>query len=176
MVDERCSSMLIEAAYFISSLTNPRKKEIEILEAELGIDKDAKDDEAKSNDDHAGHSNNFGLEEPTMISIPQLPRPYQPGGGGTPSNGGVGSINFLSNVDEMLATEFTPPDRYFTVSAVLGRLKDPMKLPLPPNSQLGAVAALGGEETEQMRKRRKMMLDKQQVRQHENLILEGMPF
>ncbi|KAL7519806.1 hypothetical protein ACHAWX_004562 [Stephanocyclus meneghinianus] len=147
----------------MSSLTNPSKKEIEILEAELGIAKDANEDEAKSNDDHAGQSDNFGLEEPTMISIPQLPLPYQPGGGGMPSDGGVGSINFLSNVDEMLATEFTPPDRYFTVSAVLGRLKDPMKLPLPPNTPVGAVGALGGEETELIRKRMKMMLDKQQA-------------
>eukprot|EP00804_Cyclotella_cryptica_P015745 CCRYP_013385-RB/>CCRYP_013385-RB protein AED:0.32 eAED:0.32 QI:137/1/1/1/0.66/0.57/7/716/328 len=138
------------------------KKEIEVLEAELGIAKDTKKDDVKSNDDDAAQGGNFGLEEPTMISIPQLPLPYQPGGGGSPSKGGVGHINFLSNVDEMLTTEFTPPDRYFTVSAVLGRLKDPMKLPLPPNS-VAAIASLGGEETEHVRKRRKMMLEKQQA-------------
>jgi len=142
-----------------------RKREIEILEAEL---KGTNDSDAKSKSDvtdQSGSSDNFGLQEPTMISIPQLPLAYQPGGGGSQSNGGVGHINYLSSVDEILATEFTPPDRYFTVSAVLGRLKDPVKLPLPLNSQLGAagaIGAVGGEE--QASKRRKLMLDKQQVR------------
>lgn len=39
-------------------------------------------------------------------------------------------------VDQMLATEFTPPDRFWTISAVLGRLREPMATPLPPNSTL----------------------------------------
>lgn len=98
---------------------------------------------------------NLGIKEPTTISIPQLPLPYQPGGGGSVSSGGVGHINYLSSVDEILATEFTPPDRYFTVSAVLGRLKEPMKLPTN-----GAVV----DETEQTIAKRKLMLIKQQVR------------
>mmetsp|Transcript_7072 Transcript_7072/g.12811 ORF Transcript_7072/g.12811 Transcript_7072/m.12811 type:complete len:257 (+) Transcript_7072:700-1470(+) len=75
-----------------------------------------------------------------MISIPLLPMPYQPGGGQQQNNNN-GHINYLESVDAMLHTEFAPPDRYFTVSALLGRLRDPMKLPYPPNSRMGATAA-----------------------------------
>ena len=39
-------------------------------------------------------------------------------------------------VDQMLSTEFTPPDRCFTVSALLGRLREPMATPLPPNTTI----------------------------------------
>ena len=130
------------------------KKEIEKLEAELNV-LDGKPDSKPAADETSNENkDNFGLQEPTMISIPQLPLPYQPAGGGP---GGVGNKNYLSSVDEILNTEFTPPDRYFSVSALLGRLKDPMKLPLHPNR------ALKVEETEQMIKKRKIVLDKQQA-------------
>lgn len=46
-----------------------------------------------------------------------------------------------SLVDLMLETEVTPPDRYFTVSALLGRLRDVLATPLPPNSSLPALRA-----------------------------------
>ena len=128
------------------------KKEIELLEAKLNGDCGNPNTNKTSNGDSIHE--NFGLEEPTMISIPTLPLPYQPGGGGAD---GVGNKNYLSSVDEILSTEFTPLDRYFTVSAVIGRLKDPLKLP-PPNS-----AALGAEETEAEEKKRKNMLDKQRA-------------
>ena len=64
-----------------------------------------------------------------MISIPRLPLPYQPGG-----EPGKGHVNYLDSADAMLETEFSPPDRYFAVSALLGRLREPMQLPFPPNS------------------------------------------
>jgi hypothetical protein len=49
-----------------------------------------------------------------------------------------------SAVDLMLESEFTPPDRYFTVSALLGRLRDDLATPLPPNSTLPALRAQHG--------------------------------
>lgn len=128
------------------------KKEIELLEAKLTGERGNSKTNGTSNGDSIHE--NFGLQEPTMISIPTLPLQYQPGGGGTD---GVGNKNYLSSADEILSTEFTPLDRYFTISAVMGRLKDPLKLP-PPNS-----VALGAEETETMVKKRKIMLDKQQA-------------
>lgn len=39
-------------------------------------------------------------------------------------------------VNQMLASEFTPPDNCFTASALLGRLREPMATPLPPNSTI----------------------------------------
>ncbi len=41
-----------------------------------------------------------------------------------------------SPVEIMLSSEITPPDRYPTVSALLGRLREPIATPLPPNSYL----------------------------------------
>jgi len=41
-----------------------------------------------------------------------------------------------SAVNIMLASEMTPPDRFFSVSALLGRLRAPLATPLPPNSSL----------------------------------------
>ena len=93
--------------------------------------------------------------------------PYQPGG-----EPGKGHINYLSSVDEMLATEFAPPDRYFTVSALLGRLRDPMKLPYPPNSRMHNTAAAAANnnnkkgkknDTEAEKKKKRLALEKQQA-------------
>jgi hypothetical protein len=39
-------------------------------------------------------------------------------------------------VDLMLASEFTPPDQCWTVSALLGRLREPLATPLPPNTTI----------------------------------------
>jgi len=39
-------------------------------------------------------------------------------------------------VEQMLASEFTPPDKCFTVSALLGRLREPMATPLAPNTTI----------------------------------------
>ena len=49
-----------------------------------------------------------------------------------------------SQVDIYLETEVTPPDRYFTVSSLLGRLRDDLATPLPPNSILPALRAQHG--------------------------------
>jgi len=48
------------------------------------------------------------------------------------------------DVQLMLDTEVTPPDRFFTVSSLLGRLRDELTTPLPPNSNVPAHRALVG--------------------------------
>lgn len=63
-------------------------------------------------------------------------------------------------------------DRYFTISALLGRLKEPMRLPPPIRS----VDGKGREEdvTEPERQKRKVALDKQQVSAiHRSHVNEG---
>ena len=96
-----------------------------------------------------------------MISIPRLPLPYQPGG-----EPGKGHINYLDSADAMLETEFSPPDRYFAISALLGRLREPMKLPYPPNSLRAADFSLNtkSKKNEQELEERKirLALEKQQ--------------
>mmetsp|Transcript_48691 Transcript_48691/g.146739 ORF Transcript_48691/g.146739 Transcript_48691/m.146739 type:complete len:573 (-) Transcript_48691:622-2340(-) len=49
----------------------------------------------------------------------------------------IGDSSHFSTANEILASDLTPPDRYFTVSALLGRLREPLDTPLPPNSALG---------------------------------------
>ena len=39
-------------------------------------------------------------------------------------------------VNQMIASEFTPPDKCFTVSALLGRLREPIDTPLPFNTTI----------------------------------------
>lgn len=43
-----------------------------------------------------------------------------------------------SSVDRMISIEFTPPDRFFTISTLMGRLREPLAPPLPPNSTIAA--------------------------------------
>lgn len=141
------------------------EKEIDILENELGIKSKPKAagegmDGSKKKDPNPTQQLS-PLKEPTMISIPLLPMPYQPGG-----EPGKGHINYLDSVDAMLETEFSPPDRYFTVSALLGRLRDPMKLPYPPNRRMLAMTNTKGkkaETPEQEEKRKRLALEKQEA-------------
>jgi hypothetical protein len=49
-----------------------------------------------------------------------------------------------SAVDIMIESEITPPDRYFAVSALFGRLRDDLSTPLPPNSTIPAHRAQQG--------------------------------
>ncbi|KAL7532267.1 hypothetical protein ACHAWF_004066, partial [Thalassiosira exigua] len=142
------------------------EREIETLEAELGVgakrrktDDDDRKEAPKVDEAHPSSP----LKEPTMISIPFLPAPYQPGG-----EPGKGHVNYLDDVDAMLATEFAPPDRYFTVSALLGRLRDPMKLSHPPNARVRASKKPGprgkkAETPEQEEKRKRAALEKQRA-------------
>lgn len=142
------------------------------MEREIGINNNNSNDQKSGNDD--GDKNNdkeiaatplSPLVEPSMISIPLLPMPYQPGG-----EPGKGHINYLDSVDAILATEFSPPDRYFTVSALLGRLRDPLKLPYPPNSRMLAAKTLSlpnnkakKNDAELEKKKKQLALEKQQA-------------
>ncbi|EJK67630.1 hypothetical protein THAOC_11312 [Thalassiosira oceanica] len=133
------------------------EKEIAILEKKLGVEPEqsAKSDgngegkpPAESKDGTSGE-----LKEPSLGVLPLLPKPYQPNSG---------PKNHLESVEEMLATEFTPPDRYFTISALLGRLRQPLSLPYPPNSKLPD-ALKKGKKTEQEEKKRRLGLEKQRA-------------
>lgn len=44
--------------------------------------------------------------------------------------------NYLEKSHDILKTELTPLDRYFTLSSMLGRLRDPIDTPPPPHSSL----------------------------------------
>lgn len=96
-----------------------------------------------------------------MARIPLLPMAYQPNG-----EDGRGHVNYLESVDAILGTEFTPPDRYFTVSALLGRLREPLKLPHPPNSRLHAHLSLAKSrknDAESEERKRRLALEKQRA-------------
>ena len=68
--------------------------------------------------------------------LASLPREYDP-----TSNG----PNHLSKLADILATELTPLDRYFTVSSLMGRLRDPLDTPMIP--QLRAAENAANENT-----------------------------
>lgn len=134
------------------------EREIETLEKEIG--------NCTKSTGHGIHRREYHpptspLIESTMIPIPRLPIPYQPGG-----EPGRGHINYLDSADAMLETEFSPPDRYFAISALLGRLRDPMKLPYPPNRLRAAdfTSLTSSKKNEQGLEERKtrMALEKQQ--------------
>lgn len=66
------------------------------------------------------------------------------------------------SVEAMLESELTPVDRYFTVSALLGRLRDDMATPLPPNSTLPALREKTGLLQPQPKKKTKKEKEGQQ--------------
>lgn len=138
-----------------------------MLEREIGIHEEGrhKSDNGRKSDERGGGGGapppppSSPLREPTMLRIPLLPTVYQPNG-----EPGKEHVNYLESVDAMLSTEFTPPDRYFTVSALLGRLREPMKLPHPPNSRLHAHLSLAKSrknDQELEERRRRLALEKQ---------------
>ncbi|KAL3768834.1 hypothetical protein ACHAWU_006935 [Discostella pseudostelligera] len=141
-----------------------REREIDILEKEIGIcTKSPKQSNQKKQSVPPPPLPLSPLVETTMISIPRLPMPYQPGG-----EPGKGHINYLDSADAMLETEFSPPDRYFAISALLGRLREPMKLPYPPNSLRGAadftfLTKSKKNEQELEERKHRLALEKQQA-------------
>jgi hypothetical protein len=58
-------------------------------------------------------------------------------------------------VDMVLDSEVTPADSFFTVSALLGRLRDDLAMPLPPNSSLPAHRAQLGLLQQPHKKKKK---------------------
>ena len=125
----------------------------------------------KRDDDDSTNNNNGSPEqlvEPS-IAIPLLPTPYQPGGG---------TINYLDNVESILGTDFSPPDRYFTVSALLGRLRLPLKLP-PTTSAAAAMAEaertvpVYNSKKEEQEAEKKAKLTKLSFEKQQNLVALG---
>ena len=155
---------------------NALEREIELLEAEIGIS----EEQHQNNDDDGGNSNNNnknekkrkaneelinspeGLQEPS-IAIPLLPTPYQPGGG---------TKNYLDDVDGILGTEFSPPDRYFTVSALLGRLRVPLKLPATTSAAAAARAAAATNNTTTTTKSKKEEMEAEKKAKQTKLSFE----
>lgn len=81
---------------------------------------------------------------PVLLHTPIIPPEYD--ATNTSTN------NYLSSTDQILATELSPLDRYFTVSALLGRMREPFHTPPPPHSglaaaRLAALAALEKKKT-----------------------------
>jgi len=131
------------------------EKEIELLEWEIGIDQQSKKRKLNDdgNDNGTANSNNNSPEqlvEPS-IAIPLLPTPYQPGGG---------AINYLEDVQQILGTDFSPPDRYFTVSALLGRLRIPLKLPATTSAAAASAAAASSGTTVPKSKKEELEAEK----------------
>ena len=53
-----------------------------------------------------------------------------------------------ASVDHMLNTEFAPPDRFYTISSLMGRLREPLAVPLPPTSSRRALQLHGKRKTD----------------------------
>ena len=150
-----CFDISYFSAIFIAECS---EREIETLEREIGIShKTLK----PVNDQPKSPPPLSPSKEVKMVPIPRLPMPYQPGG-----EPGKGHINYLDSAEAMLETEFAPPDRYFAISALLGRLRDPLKLPFPPNSRLyaGAFLTKGKKNDQELEERKnRQSLDKQKA-------------
>ena len=109
------------------------RKEIEILEAAVAAQPDIAEDQ-NMNEDEVPIATNL-----TTPLIPLIPPEYDA------TNTSVN--NYLPTAEKILSSESSPLDRYFTVSALIGRLREPFDTPPPPHSVLAqlrrnAIAAL----------------------------------
>ena len=94
------------------------KKEIELLEEYLKSD-----------------SNEELKEESAVTSssstIPVIPPEYD--STNTTAN------HYLPTAQQILSSELSPLDRYFTVSALIGRIREPLDTPPPPHSTMNKI-------------------------------------
>jgi len=69
------------------------------------------------------------------------------------------------NADAILSSELTPLDRFYTVSALLGRLREPLDTPLPPNSTHLAKKSVSTKKSsvKKMDKHKESMIEKQKA-------------
>ena len=123
------------------------QKEIEILEAAI-----------KAQDDAAGSNTATSPSTSTLTDQPENPAVAPAAAPGIsispipiiPPEYDATNItvnNYLPSADKIIASDLSPLDRYFTVSALLGRLREPFDTPPPPHSglarvRLNAIAAL----------------------------------
>lgn len=102
-------------------------KEIAILEEALASGSFSS---SVQNDGHA-ESSSTSIQDvlPSRPIIPVVPPEYDAANTND-------APNFLSTAEAILGCELSPLDRYFTVSALLGRLREPFDTNPPPHSQL----------------------------------------
>ena len=146
------------------------EKEIELLEASLAAAAAANEANANppndsnvnvSNTDNGTHTNTGNTSTTTSAPIP-TPAPAPPALSISPIQVPIippeydatnpSANNYLPTTDQILNTELSPLDRYFTVSALLGRMREPFDTPPPPHSgltkaRLASLAALERKKT-----------------------------
>lgn len=76
------------------------------------------------------------LEKETGVAESDLTAPPKGSAGPMPAH--------FANVDDMLASDLSAASGFYGVSALLGRLRGPLEMPLPPNAPAQAVAKKGG--------------------------------
>ncbi len=127
-------------------------KEIEILEASLKDSDDKMSGKSSTGPEHKGgngeasvaaHEEKDSSKTPAAaapspvpshssttlpLTIPIIPPEYDA------TN--ITTQNYLSSAEKIISSELSPLDRYFTVSALLGRLREPFDTPPPPHSGL----------------------------------------
>jgi hypothetical protein len=108
------------------------EEELEQLKNALKQIQEQKQDNTKSQDEAVGNTKDSTTEVPPVASLDLSP-----------------------SVSIMLESEVTPPDRYWTLSALLGRLRHDMTSPLPPNSQLPALREKAGLQNLVMPKKKR---------------------
>lgn len=116
-------------------------KEIQILEAAIKAQDEVSTDQTENRIETPPAAPALA---PTPSSIPNSSIPIIP-----PEYDSTNKIvnNYLPTAAQIVASELSPLDRYFAVSALLGRLREPLDTPPPPHSglarvRLNAIAAL----------------------------------
>lgn len=99
--------------------------------------------------------------ESKRAAIPTIPREYDPLSKGP---------NHITSAKDILATDFSPLDRYFTVSSILGRLKDPLDIPLV--SKIEEATAFNNENPKKKNKTSNSLQQNRQkvLRQYKRLV------
>ena len=132
------------------------QKEIALLEASLAAEETAAASSSPNDNDSSKNDStkaSIQSEAPESVSkqppshpmqVPIIPPEYDA------TNQTV--KNYLPSTERIMQTELSPLDRYFTVSALLGRLREPFDTPPPPHSglaraRLASIAALERKKT-----------------------------
>ena len=99
--------------------------------------------------------------ESKRAAVPTIPREYDPLSKGP---------NHITSAKDILATDFSPLDRYFTVSSILGRLKDPLDIPLV--SKIEEATAINNENPKKKNKTSNSLQQNRQkvLRQYKRLV------
>jgi hypothetical protein len=147
-------------------------KEIKILEEALGMKKalsTQKESSTSSKDE--GANKEISSDAKKSMSAPEAVGSTN-NAQATPSSTaasiyGFTGPSYFTTVDAMLQSGLTPPDRYFSVSALFGRLQEPLKLSYADSIGDSKTKSNDNEAVdpkhETKRKETKKLLDKQKV-------------